>query len=73
MEGYFVDWNGEIRTLQTEGMGYTIALTEKQDYTSLEVSDEQGETIYEGVYWSSLEELKAELTNSGADIVFAKV
>lgn len=62
--GYFVDWNGEVRSIFSPGDGYRC----ETDNHCVDVIAEDGEIIYEADYHPSIESIKA----CGVDVVMAK-
>ena len=64
-EGFFIDWDGYVRSVNSPGNGYTCNLVENADFTSVDVLDSCGEVIYEAVYYRTLDSLNAAMVNIG--------
>lgn len=65
MAGYFVDWDGKTRSVDTPGFGLTCSQAiergevGKPSWKSLFVIGSDGGVIYEAVYYQTLEAIKA--------------
>lgn len=62
--GYFVDWNGDTRSIANLGGGYSCTpLVEKvcegKPYQAVDILDAGGFVIFEAVYYPTLDDIKA--------------
>lgn len=62
--GFFVDWNGDTRRVESPGSGYSCSpvrtmMCEGEPYQAVDVIDSSGFVIHEAVYYPTLDALKA--------------
>lgn len=61
--GFFVDWNGNTRRVESPGHGYTCTTLQRflegKPYLGVDVIDSEGFVIHEATYYPSLEALEA--------------
>jgi hypothetical protein len=63
IEGFFVDWDGNIRRVEAPGAGMTCQVVERtlegQPYLGVDVLDREGFVTHEATYFESLDALRA--------------
>lgn len=62
--GYFVDWNGDVRSIERLGGGYTcgplVAKGQGEDaFQSIEIYGSDGLVIFEATYYPTLDAVEA--------------
>lgn len=56
--GYFVDWNGMTRSVESPGDGYTCKMVAHDGFQAVDVIDSQGFVCHEADYHESLDSLE---------------
>lgn len=63
IKGYFVDWNGDTRRVESPGAGMSCKvvprLLDGVEYRSVDVVDAAGFVTHEATYFETLDELTA--------------
>lgn len=57
--GFFVDWNGDTRRVESPGDGYSCQVVDKGHYKSVEVTSPSGFVCHEATYFKSIEDVQA--------------
>ncbi len=55
--GYFVDWDGKTRRVETPGNGYTCKVVARDGFQAVDVIDSQGFVCHDADYHESLDSL----------------
>lgn len=53
--GFFVDWDGVTRQVEAPGDGYTCHVYQKNNYTVVDVIDQEGFVTFEAEYYQTEE------------------
>ena len=57
--GFFVDWDGNTRQVESPGDGYSCEVARRSGYLGVDVLDSEGCICFEAVFYRTPDELKA--------------
>jgi hypothetical protein len=57
--GFFVDWNGDTRRVESPGDGYSCQIVDRGTYISVEVSDDASFVCHEATFSPTIKDLEA--------------
>ncbi len=57
--GFFVDWDGNTRRIESPGDGFSCKVVRRVDYTSVDVVDPAGFVCHEATYFRTLADVEA--------------
>lgn len=64
IEGFFVDWNGDTRRVESPGLGFSCGPVQTRGqgsgvYQAIDILDSKGFVVHEAVYYPTLDALRA--------------
>ncbi len=57
--GFFVDWNGDTRRVESPGEGLTCNVVTRSGYTGVDVIDAAGFVCHEATHFATLTDVEA--------------